>query len=68
MKSESVRAGLPSGRLVRVLAMALLAPALARLRRRGAAAGDPLKAGVRKAWSDLTAAVREASKRYRATS
>jgi hypothetical protein len=41
---------------------------LARMRRRGTAAGDPLKAGVRKAWSDLTAAVREASKRYRETS
>lgn len=41
---------------------------LARLRRRSTAAGGPLKVGVKKAWSDLSAAVREASKRYRETS
>ncbi len=41
---------------------------LARLRRRGTAAGGPLKVGVKKAWSDLSVAVREASKRYRETS
>jgi hypothetical protein len=41
---------------------------LARLRRRGTAAGGPLKTGFHKAWSDLSAAVREASKRYRETS
>jgi len=41
--------------------------ALARLGRRSVAAGGPLKAGVHKAWSDLNAAVRAASKRFRET-
>jgi hypothetical protein len=41
---------------------------LAKLRRRGSAAGGPLKTGFHKAWSELSAAVREAAKRYRETS
>jgi len=42
--------------------------ALAHLRRQGAAAGGPLKAGLRKAWRDIEDAVKEASKRFRETS
>lgn len=41
---------------------------LAHMQRRSAAAGAPLKAGIKKAWGELSAAVREASKRYRETS
>lgn len=41
---------------------------LARLRRRGSAAGGPLKTGFHRAWRELSAAVREAAKRYRETS
>jgi site-specific recombinase len=41
---------------------------LAKLRRRGSAAGGPLKTGVQRAWSELSAALREAAKRYRETS
>lgn len=40
---------------------------VARLQRRSAAAGDPLKVGFKRAWEDLSAAVREASRRYRET-
>jgi hypothetical protein len=39
--------------------------ALARLRRRSAAATPPLKAGLQRAWSELNAAVREAAARFR---
>lgn len=42
--------------------------ALARLRRQGAAAGGPLKAGLQKAWRDIEDAVKEATKRFRETS
>lgn len=41
--------------------------ALRRLGRQSAAASGPLKAGVRKAWSDLDSAVRQASRRFRST-
>jgi hypothetical protein len=41
--------------------------ALAKLSRRSAAATPPLRAGVQRAWSDLSAAVREAAARFRKT-
>ncbi|MDH5222927.1 MAG: hypothetical protein OEW94_17095 [Betaproteobacteria bacterium] len=41
--------------------------ALARLSRRSAAATPPIKAGVQRAWSDLSDAVREAAARFRGT-
>jgi len=40
---------------------------LARLGRQSAAASGPLKAGVRKAWRDIEAAVRSATRRFRET-
>ena len=39
--------------------------ALARLRRRSAAATPPLKAGLQRAWAELNSAVREAASRFR---
>jgi hypothetical protein len=42
--------------------------ALARLRRRSAAAAPPLKAGLQRAWSELNAAVKEAAARFRSSS
>ena len=42
--------------------------ALSHLRRQSAAAGGPLKAGLKKAWRDIEDAVKEASKRFRETS
>jgi len=42
--------------------------ALAHLKRQSAAAGGPLKAGLRKAWRDIEDAVKEATKRFRETS
>jgi hypothetical protein len=41
--------------------------ALAKLSRRSAAATPPIKAGVQRAWSDLSDAVREAAARFRGT-
>jgi len=41
--------------------------ALARLRRRSAAATPPLKAGLQRAWSELNAAVKEAAARFRSS-
>jgi len=40
---------------------------LAKLGRQSAAASGPLKAGVRKAWRDIEAAVRSATRRFRET-
>ena len=40
---------------------------LDRLKRQSAAAGAPLKAGFKKAWRDIDAAVRQATKRFRET-
>lgn len=40
---------------------------LAKLGRRSAAAGGPLKAGVRKAWRDIETAVKRATRRFRET-
>lgn len=42
--------------------------ALARLRRRSAAAAPVLKSGLQRAWSDLNAAVKEAAARFRGSS
>ena len=42
--------------------------ALARLRRRSAAAAPVLKAGLRRAWADLNAAMKEAASRFRGAS
>ena len=42
--------------------------ALARLRRQSSAASGPLKVGLQKAWRDIEAAVKEATKRFRETS
>jgi len=41
---------------------------LAQLGRRSVAAGGPLKSGLGKAWSELSAAVSEARQRFRETS
>lgn len=41
--------------------------ALAKLSRRSAAATPPIKAGVQRAWSDLSDAVRQAAARFRNT-
>lgn len=41
---------------------------LAQLRRRSAAASGPLKAGLVKAWADLSVAVNKARQRFRETS
>lgn len=41
--------------------------ALAKLGRQSAAASGPLRAGVRKAWRDIEAAVRSATRRFRDT-
>jgi len=40
---------------------------LAKLGRRSAAAGGPLKAGLQKAWRDIENAVKRASQRFRET-
>lgn len=42
--------------------------ALAKLRRRSAAASPPLKSGLQRAWSDLNKAMRQAATRFRSTS
>ncbi len=42
--------------------------ALARLRRRSAAAAPVLKSGLKRAWADLNAAVKEAASRFRGSS
>ncbi|HUG79123.1 MAG TPA: hypothetical protein VML57_16705 [Burkholderiales bacterium] len=41
--------------------------ALAKLGRQSAAASGPVKSGLRKAWRDIEAAVRQATKRFRET-
>jgi len=40
---------------------------LAKLGRRSAAAGGPLRAGIRKAWRDIETAVKQATQRFRET-
>ena len=42
--------------------------AVAKLRRRSAAAAPPLKAGLQRAWADLNDAVKQAAARFRKTS
>lgn len=42
--------------------------ALARLRRRSAAAAPVLKAGLQRAWADLNSAVKDAAARFRGSS
>ena len=42
--------------------------AVAKLRRRSAAAAPPLKAGLQRAWADLNEAVKQAAARFRKTS
>jgi hypothetical protein len=42
--------------------------ALAKLRRRSAAAAPPLKSGLQRAWSELSSATRKATARFRKTS
>jgi hypothetical protein len=63
----SVRAG--SARQLAVLGrkQAQARVVLAKLGRQSAAASAPLKSGLRRAWRDLEAAVRQASKRFRET-
>lgn len=41
--------------------------ALGKLGRQSAAASGPMKSGLRKAWRDIEAAVRQATKRFRET-